>query len=117
MRRAILSLILCCGLSAAAAAQPQIFDQRYQMGRTQVDSGQFSQAVESFKAALAAVPAGQVPDPNIYVALGYAEMRLGRLKEADSTFSLAQSQSAKLTTTSRQQLLVNREVLRKLSGR
>jgi Flp pilus assembly protein TadD len=115
MLRTILVLVVACGLSGAASAQPQVFYQRYQVGRTQVDRGQFAAAVTAFQSALAAVPSGQAPDPNIYVALGYAQMRLGRVNDANASFNLAQDQIGRLTATSRQQLTVNRQVLRQVS--
>jgi len=115
MRQPVLALALACSLIGTASAQPQIFYQRYQAGRAQLDHGQFAPAAASFQAALAAVPPGQAPDPNIYVALGYAQMRLGRVNEANANFSLAQGQIGRLTPTSRQQLMANRQVLRQIS--
>ena len=113
--RAILALVLACGLSGTACAQPQVFYQRYQAGRVQLDQGQVAAALTSFQAALSAVPPGRVPDPNIYVAMGYAQMRLGRVNDANASFNLAQGQIGRLTATSRQQLIVNRQVLRQVS--
>jgi Flp pilus assembly protein TadD len=115
-RHSMLCVIVALGLAGVAAAQPQVFYQRYQTGRAQLDQTQFDAAVASLNSALAAVPAGQVPDPNIYVALGYAQMRLGHLDDANVSFNFAQQALGKLTPASRQQLQVNKEVLLKLRG-
>lgn len=114
MRPAILWITLCVGMAAVAWAQPQSFYERYEAGRAQLDKAEFEAAVATLNSALAGVPAGQAPDPNIYVALGYAQMRLGRFDEAESNFNLAEQ--SKLTPTSREQLQANRQVLRQLRG-
>ena len=117
MRQAILTFVVLAGLAGTAWSQPQVFYDRYEAGRAQLDKSQFSEAVKTFNAALAAVPPGEAPDPNIYVALGYAQMRLGLLDDAEATFNVAQRQLGKLTPKSRQELQANREVLRLLRRR
>lgn len=115
MRYPIRFLAIALGLATAAQAQPQQFYERYQAGRAQLERAEFEAAVATFKEALAASN-GQAPDPNIYVALGYAQMRVGRFDEADLSFNLARKVLGKLTPTSRDQLKANTEVLRKLRG-
>jgi Flp pilus assembly protein TadD len=112
MRYSILPFAICLGMAAPASAQD--FFQRYQTGREQVDRGEFEAAVASLNAALAGLQPGQAPDPNIYVALGYAQMRLGRFEEASATFNMAEQSN--LTPTSRQQLQANKAVLEQLRG-
>jgi Flp pilus assembly protein TadD len=109
-------IIFSLGLARTASAQPQLFYERYQAGREQLDRAQFEAAVTIFKAALAVIRPGQAPDPNIYVALGYAQMRLGRFEDAEVSFNWAQGELAKLTPTSREQLQANRDILQKLRG-
>ena len=114
MRPVIIGLVLCIGIAGAGSAQAQSFYERYQAGRAQLDKSDFQAAVATLNSALTGVPSGQAPDPNIYVALGYAQMRLGRFEEADANFNLADQ--SQLTTTSREQLQANRQVLRQLRG-
>lgn len=114
MRQAILPFAIWFGLTGPAWAQPQMFYEHYKAGRAQVDQGQFGAAVTSFKSALADVPNGPVPDANIYVALGYAQMRLGHLDEAGRSFNNAERELSRLTPTSRQQLQANRDIIKKL---
>lgn len=115
--RVFFPFITLLGVTGAAWAQPHVFFERYQAGRTQIEQGQFDAAVASFNSALAAVSAEQVPDPNIYVALGYAQLRLGRLGDAEASFNIAQREVGRLTPASREQLQGNVQVLRQLRGR
>jgi Flp pilus assembly protein TadD len=113
MRNQVFICVVALGLACPTGAQPSAFYQRYEAGRAQLDQGQFEVAVATFQSALAAA-GGEAPDPNIYVALGYAQMRSGRIDDAVRSFNSARNEIGKLTPNSRLQLDANSKALDQL---